>query len=244
MIPGRHRRLSRAKWLALPILFQLIRVAEGSSASRHVTDQVFLEADESYPSADLVLQQLSEVGLALTEQSEGFRSKPYDDIARYCTIGYGHLIRLCPCDDSASAASLQQCATLHPISGDFVAGISRDRAKSILSADLVRAQIGVADLVRITLDDGQYAALVDFTFNVGVQHLATSSLLKAVNARDYGQVPQQMRRWVLAQGKLIPQLKERREREIALFCLSNGTPGPPPASDVHLSPIDIMEGEQ
>src|SRR5437870_8864319 len=39
-------------------------------------------------------------GLTLTKNSEGFRPRPYNDAAQYCTVGYGHLIRLAPCDGS------------------------------------------------------------------------------------------------------------------------------------------------
>ena len=55
--------------------------------------------------------------------------------------------------------------------------------------DLRRAQLAVMGLVTTALSDGQYAALCDFTYNVGARKLQNSTLLKAINAGEHERVP-------------------------------------------------------
>src|SRR4051812_26265571 len=42
-------------------------------------------------------------GLELTMVSEGWSPRLYDDVARYCTIGFGHLVAKRPCDGTEPA---------------------------------------------------------------------------------------------------------------------------------------------
>jgi len=51
------------------------------------------------------------------------------------------------------------------------------------------AQQAVMRLVKVPLNDGQYAALCDFTSNVGTGNLQRFTLLRAVNAGEHHRVP-------------------------------------------------------
>lgn len=167
-------------------------------------------------------------GLATTKLSEGFRSRLYNDAARYCTIAYGHLIRKAPCDGS------------EPVT--FRLGVTEPQGAELLTTDMGGAQIAVMTMVSVALTDGQYAALCDFVYNVGPSNLQKSELLRAVNAKQFDRVPSQLLRWVNAGGRTIEGLKTRRTREIELFF--DGLPIPreaPPAGE-DLSPIDIRTG--
>jgi len=46
----------------------------------------------------VTLRQLYPPGIRLVQESEGWQPRCYNDAAKYCTIGYGHLIKRAPCD--------------------------------------------------------------------------------------------------------------------------------------------------
>lgn len=168
-------------------------------------------------------------GLELTKSSEGFRSHLYADPAGYCTIGFGHLVKRAPC------------------SGDepdhFRDGLSQLEGTQLLRSDMRHAEFAVMTMLELDLTEPQYDALCDFVFNVGGAKFKGSTLLAVLKAGEFQRVPGQLRRWVLANGKELPGLVTRREREIALFL--EGTPvlRGPLYPDEDLSPIDIMVGE-
>lgn len=167
-------------------------------------------------------------GIALTKVSEGFVPRLYHDAARYCTIGYGHLVQKAPCNGREPS--------------EFRRGISEPRGESLLVSDMAIAQRAVERYVKAPLTDGQYAALVDFTFNVGSGNLQRSTLLKVVNAGQHESVPFQMRRWTRAGGQVLRGLVTRRERAIALYFEGKAIPKQAPAGE-EMSPLDIRAGE-
>jgi lysozyme len=140
--------------------------------------------------------QLSEVGLELIMNSEGFRSQTYLDVAGFPTIGYGHRL------------------LAHESYPD---GISEALARQILTRDVFGAGQAVSRLVKVELTQNQFDALVDFCYNLGSGRLASSTLLKALNAGRYDAARQQLLLWDLSGGKECPGLKSRREAEFQLW---------------------------
>lgn len=61
------------------------------------------------------------------------------------------------------------------------------------------------------------AAIVDFTYNLGINALRTSTLKKKINAKKWDEVPAQLNRWVYANGKALPGLVARRKIEASAF---------------------------
>jgi GH24 family phage-related lysozyme (muramidase) len=113
-------------------------------------------------------------GLKVTEDSEGWVPHLYNDAARYCTIGYGHLIKKAPCNGTEP----------------YQHGLTLPEGVKLLQGDLYSAHRTVTTAVTITLTDAQTAALTDFVFNVGSANFRNSTLLKVVNARQYNQAVQ------------------------------------------------------
>ena len=173
------------------------------------------------------LRRVFAAGLSLTKRSEGWSARLYNDVARYCTIGYGHLVKKAPCDGSEPSP--------------FPKGITEAHGEQLLVSDMASAQSTVATAVTAKLTDGQFAALTDFVFNVGSANFRTSTLLTVVNAGQTASVPVQLRRWVYAKGKVWPGLQTRREGEIDLYF--EGLPRPPAPPTQLVSPIDILIGE-
>jgi lysozyme len=175
------------------------------------------------------LRVVYEKGMKVTKEVEGFKASLYNDAARNCSIGYGHKIKKNPCDGGEPP--------------EFRHGITEPKAGAILTQDMEAARLSVMTGASVKLSDGQYAALCDFTYNVGAGNFKGSTLLKLVNQGDFDKVPAQFRRWVVASGREVDGLRVRREREIELFFDGMAIPRAAPSPDEDLSPIDIEKGE-
>ncbi len=144
--------------------------------------------------------KLSAEGLDLIKKSEGFRDRVYRDVAGFPTIGYGHLIK--PTES-------------------FPDGIAEPQAAAILASDVQEAEQAVARLVKVALTQGQFDALVDFCFNLGAGRLASSTLLRELNAGHHDAAALQLLAWDHAKGVVNSGLKARRQAEFELWTRSN-----------------------
>jgi len=79
------------------------------------------------------------------------------------------------------------------------------------------AQQTVQRLVKVTLTQGQFDALVDFVFNLGQGKLAASTLLKELNTGEYQAAGEQLLRWDHAGAQENASLKARRMAEFELW---------------------------
>lgn len=95
--------------------------------------------------------------------------------------------------------------------------ITEEQAEQLLEKDLAPAEQAVSSLVRVDLNDNQFAALVSFAFNVGISAFKGSTLLKKLNKGDYGSVPSELAKWNKSKGKVMDGLKNRRAAEAGLF---------------------------
>lgn len=148
--------------------------------------------------------QISQDGVDLIKSLEGFRPDPYNDSAGFATIGYGTLIGKRPV-----------CQADHDKWPD---GISREDAEQLLRGHIQSAVEPVINTaVKVPLSQNQFDALCSFVYNLGSGAFKSSTLLKVINASQFDQVASQFRRWVNAGGHEIEGLKNRREREIAMW---------------------------
>lgn len=86
-------------------------------------------------------------------------------------------------------------------------------AEQWLKEDLapVEAYVNTIEQVRT---QGQYDALVDFAYNLGLGNLKSSTLLRKIKAgASTEDIQEQFRRWVYAGGKVLKGLVKRREWE-------------------------------
>ena len=146
---------------------------------------------------------LSPAGVDLISRFEGFSATLYNDPAGHCTIGFGHLVHRGPTNGSEPE--------------EFKAGISRQRALELLHQDAQQAVSAIERLVAVPMSQPQLDALASFVFNVGVGAFAESTLLKVLNAGHYDRAPNELGRWVHADGKVLPGLVRRRAAEAAMF---------------------------
>jgi lysozyme len=75
----------------------------------------------------------------------------------------------------------------------------------------------VARLVKASLTQGQFDALVDFVFNLGSSRLASSTLLVDLNAGRYDAAGAELLRWDHTGYHEVSALKVRRQAEYRLW---------------------------
>jgi lysozyme len=143
--------------------------------------------------------QISTNGLNLIKREEGFRADTYADTAGFLTVGFGHKL------------------VLHE---SYPGGITEEQASTMLSTDVQTAEAAVSRLVTVALTQNQFDALVDFTFNLGAGRLASSTLLKVLNAGKYAAAANELLLWDHSGGVEVEGLKLRREAEYQLFIVS------------------------
>ncbi|MFY9557399.1 MAG: lysozyme [Blastocatellia bacterium] len=161
--------------------------------------------------------QMSEHGLELLKNWEGFELQVYKDSAGLPTIGVGHLL--------TKSELTSGKISINGVPVRYSAGLTEEQVLDLLIQDLTPAEKAVNAGVKVTLNPNQFAALVSFTFNVGVSAFTGSTLLKLLNQGQYPSVPAQLRRWIRSGGVIVQGLVNRRENEIKLW---NGQLSVPP----------------
>ncbi|NBX02694.1 MAG: lysozyme [Alphaproteobacteria bacterium] len=139
---------------------------------------------------------ISERGLTLIKEFEGFSARAYICPAGKGTIGYGHVLA---------------DGEIYPN------GVSSQKAGALLLQDVGEAERAVCRLAGCDLSQGQFDALVSFVFNLGAGALARSTLLRKLNAGDYAGAAKEFLRWDKAGGKKLAGLSRRRMAEMMMF---------------------------
>jgi len=96
---------------------------------------------------------------------------------------------------------------------------SQGQADQWLLDDVADAENAVNRLVKIGLTQEEFDALVDFTFNVGVNAFQHSTLLAKLNENDVQGAADEFEKWDMAGGQVVAGLLRRRNAERALFTL-------------------------
>ena len=137
--------------------------------------------------------KISQAGIDLMKDFEWFHAESY----------------LCP-------------AKILPQAWGSTIGITKDtppvtmaEGEEMLKRDLGRFERGVHRLCPVSLNQGQYDALVSFSFNTG--SLSVSTLRKKLLRGDYGGAANNFTRRVYAGGRRLAGLVRGREAERALF---------------------------
>ncbi|WP_322042432.1 lysozyme [Paraburkholderia sp. J67] len=139
--------------------------------------------------------KINSAGLDLIKYYEGRRLIAYADVVGVLTIGYGHT------------------------GADVTPGlvITQTQADQLLADDLARFESGVSRLALVPLNANQFSALVSFSYNLGLDNLRQSTLLRELNGGDYTAAANQFPRWDRAGGRELSGLLKRRQAEQALF---------------------------
>ena len=166
----------------------------------------------------MALRTVNQATVDLVKKYEGLgtvnpqtgNAMPYLDPVSIWTIGWGHAI-------SYQGQFLRGEAGRAQVQALYPSGLSMDQAQALLSSDLMNTGRDVSSVVTVSLNDNEFGALTSFTFNLGIGNLRSSTLLKKLNANDRAGAADQFSRWVMAGGKPLPGLVQRRAAERALF---------------------------
>jgi lysozyme len=96
-----------------------------------------------------------------------------------------------------------------------------EQCAEMLAKELIRTDKQLDRVFKVKYqNDYQHAAMISFTYNVGIGNVQTSALARLFNQGKYEQACDQLSRWVYAQKKKFNGLVRRREVEKA-WCLGN-----------------------
>ena len=132
----------------------------------------------------------------LVKKYEGYSSKIYICPAGYQTIGYGHLIK--------NYENIPEV-------------IDQEPAYQLLTTDLLIAAANIKCLIRIPLNQNQFASLLSFTFNLGGAALERSTLRQKINREDFEGATSEFCKWIYVGAKILPGLVKRRAEERDIF---------------------------
>jgi lysozyme len=164
-------------------------------------------------------------GMKLIKEKEGLRLTAYLDMVGVPTIGWG-------CTKGVTHDDVVNKRT-----------ITQDQAEQMLQNELLDFENGIPRYVTVPLNENQFAALVSFTYNLGLGSLQHSTLLQKLNANDMAGAADEFPKWDHAGGHEVETLKERRLAEQALFNTPVDGGGNPPDgpsdADINVSLEDI-----
>lgn len=139
----------------------------------------------------------SAAGRALIEAFEGLFLRAYQDSVGVWTIGYGHTT-------AAGGPAVKPGMT-----------ITAEQADQLLADDLGRVEQNVTKVIRATLNQSEFDALVSFDFNTGA--LSQSSVTRKLNNGDKAGAMQTLLLYNHAGGQVLRGLTRRRQAEKLLF---------------------------
>lgn len=150
--------------------------------------------------------QLSNKGLAIIQQFEGFSAKPYHDVKGVCTIGFGctYYTDGTPVKMTDKPLTRQQAVDLQ------LAVLNKDFVPKI--ANLMQPQINSGFVTQNMFD-----ACCSLTYNIGINGFAGSSVLRNIKAGNKQAAADAFLPWNKSGGKVVQGLINRRNAERKLF---------------------------
>lgn len=150
--------------------------------------------------------QLSNKGLELIKQFEGFRSAPYRDAVGVWTIGFGNTYypngRKVSANDKPLTIAEASQLKLDIINKDFAPAVNT------LLADEIKAG---------KINQQMFDALVSLAYNIGTGALARSSVIRYLKQGNNQAAANAILMWNKAGGRTLTGLVRRREAERKLF---------------------------
>ena len=135
---------------------------------------------------------------------EGFKPKPYNDVAGNATIGYGYLMHMGAVNEA-----------------DKKIVWTEEHASTMLEVDIIKIGQELNQIIKVPVTQNEFDSLICWTYNLGMESAISSSWLRELNKGNYKDVPRLMQLWDKAKvnGQLVEVegLKNRRLDEVTLF---------------------------
>jgi lysozyme len=139
-------------------------------------------------------RRINQAGLNIVKHYEGCELEAYLCPARVWTIGYGHT---------------------HNVRKGMV--WTQTKADRQLEEDLRQFEEGVEEMVKIPISQNAFAALVSLSFNIGLEALRGSTLMRKLNKGELSMASEEFARWNKSGARVLPGLTRRRLAERDLF---------------------------
>lgn len=152
---------------------------------------------------------ISEKAVKMVMHHEGVRQKPYKCPARLWTVGVGRV--LYP-EQGKLKIDERDGFSLRPEDNRI---FTMEEVNALFKADIYRFERGVEKFVTVPLTQGQFDALVSFSFNVGLGTLQRSTLRAKLNRGE--NAADEFLKYCMAGGKILKGLQNRRIDERAMF---------------------------
>ena len=144
--------------------------------------------------------EVNKAGRDLIKQFEGCKLKAYQCSAGHWTIGFGNTFY----EDGKKVKQ-----------GDVITQQRADELFDYILEDFINQ---IKPLIKSLLSDNNFSAIVSFAFNVGINNLRKSTLLRKVNANPKDpSISAEFKKWVRANGEVLKGLVRRREAEAKLY---------------------------
>lgn len=148
-----------------------------------------------------MITKIDNEGFALITKWEGLKLTPYLCSAGVPTIGYG----------STRYANGTKVKLTDK-------SITKGEAFTLFCDTIKTYEKAVFTLAPDEINQNQFNALVSFCYNLGVNALKNSTLLKKVNANlNDPKIADEFRKWVNVGGKKVEGLVNRREDEVKMY---------------------------
>lgn len=141
---------------------------------------------------------MNKKALEIIREFEGERLVVYADPIGLLTVGIGHLCK------PEEGYRLRQV-------------ITKEESERLLAQDVKAAEDALKTLVKVPLNENEEAALLSFTYNLGVANLRKSTLLRLLNQDLRLDASQEFLKWNKAGGRILKGLTRRRDAERRLF---------------------------
>lgn len=133
-------------------------------------------------------------GIDLIKFFEGVEYESYQDTGGVWTVGVGHT--------STAKPNMK---------------VTEEEVDELLKDDLKDSENAIYDLVKVSLYQHQFDALVSFVFNLGYGNFKSSTLLKRINDEKHDYVPYELSRWNQDNGEVLSGLVKRRDAEGLMY---------------------------
>jgi len=144
--------------------------------------------------------KVSQRGIDLIKKHEGCKLTSYLCPSKVATIGYGNTYYL----DGTKVELGQK--------------ITQDEADKLLLLTLSKFEKDVWSVIKQSVNQRMFDALVSFTYNVGLGNLKSSTLLKKVNKNiNDPTIKDEFLKWNKSRGRALKGLTNRRMDEWLLY---------------------------
>ena len=155
--------------------------------------------------------KVSAKAIQMIKHHEGVRQRPYKCPAKLWTVGVGHVLY-----PRQGALKLEERDNV-PLEYKDDRTFSMEEVDDILRRDLERFERGVERYCPVKLTQGQFDALVSFSFNLGLGGLQRSTLRQKVLRGEFESAAEEFLKYTIGGGKVLKGLVNRRNDERALF---------------------------